>query len=169
MLILTWERAGGRASQHAPDLHLQSAYGECATGMQTGGNLTHPSGESRDIPTGTKRPRTHCSPVTHSVLAGYRLFEWGYGMGTNRHAGLIVAVKLDLCEIWQIREVASPDASVQGRGGAIRIKTAKFDLLPMGLYPPPLGDWATDRIYDWADKMVHAAPSRCCVVVVEVT
>ena len=81
--------------------------------------------------TGTKRPRTHCSPVTHSVLAGYRLFEWGHGMGrgTNRHAGLI-----DLCEIWQIREVASPDTSVQGRGGAIRIKTAKFDLLLMGLY-----------------------------------
>ena len=52
--------------------------------------------------TGTKRPRTHWSPVTHSVLAGYRLFEWGYGMGrgTNRHAGLIVAVKIDLCEIW---------------------------------------------------------------------
>ena len=64
--------------------------------------------------TGTKRPRTHCSPVTHSVLAGYRLFEWGYGMGrgTNRHAGLIVAVKIDLYEICQIREVASPDASV---------------------------------------------------------
>ena len=87
------------------------------------------------------------------------------GRGTNRHAGLIVAVKLDVCEIWQIREVASPDASVQGRGGAIRIKTAKFDLLLIGLYPPPLGDWAIDRIYDWAEKMVHAAPSRCCVVV----
>ena len=26
-------------------------------------------------------------------------------------------------------------------------------------------DWATDRIYDWADKMVNAAPSRCCIVV----
>ena len=38
MLILTWERDGGRASQHAPDLHLQPADGECATGMQTGGN-----------------------------------------------------------------------------------------------------------------------------------
>ena len=117
--------------------------------------------------TGTKRPRTHCSPVTHSVLAGYRLFEWGCGMGrgTNRHAGLLVPVKLDLCEIWQIREVASPDASVQGRGGAIRIKTAKFDLLLMGLYPPPMGDWATERKNDWADKVVNAAPSRCCIVV----
>ena len=74
--------------------------------------------------TGTKRPRVHCSPVTHSVLAGYRLFESGYGMGrgTNRHAGLIVAVKLDSCETWQIREVASPQAGVQGRGGAIRLK-----------------------------------------------
>ena len=70
--------------------------------------------------TGTKRPRAHCSPVTHSVLAGYRLFEWGYGMGrgTNRYAGLIVAVKLDMCETWQIREVASPQVGVQGRGGA---------------------------------------------------
>ena len=87
------------------------------------------------------------------------------GRGTNRHAGLIVAVKLDLCEIWQIREVASPDASVQGRGGAIRIKSAKFDLLLVVLYPPPMGDWATDRVYDSADKMVNAAPSRCCVVV----
>ena len=28
-----------------------------------------------------------------------------------------------------------------------------------------MGDWATDRIYDWADKMVNAAPSRCCIVV----
>ena len=75
-------------------------------------------------------------------LTGTKRFEWGYGMGrgTNRHAGLIVAVKIDLCEIWQIREVASPDASVQGRGGAIRIKAAKFDLLLVGLYTPPKGD-----------------------------
>ena len=36
------------------------------------------------------------------------------GRGTNRHAGLIVAVKLDICETWQIREVASPQAGVQG-------------------------------------------------------
>ena len=28
-----------------------------------------------------------------------------------------------------------------------------------------MGDWATDRMYDWADKMVNAAPSRCCIVV----
>ena len=89
----------------------------------------------------------------------------GWGRGTNRNAGLIVAVKLGLCELWQIRKVASPQAGVQGRGGAIRIKTAKLDLLLIGLYPPPLGDWATDKLYEWADKMVHAAPSRCCVVV----
>ena len=62
VLILTWERAGGRASQHAPDLHLQSAYGECATGMQTGGNLTQPSGESHDLP---DRYQT----ATHSLLS----------------------------------------------------------------------------------------------------
>ena len=48
------------------------------------------------------------------------------GRGTNRHAGLIVAVKWDICETWQIREVASPQAGVQGRGGAIRIKTSKL-------------------------------------------
>ena len=119
--------------------------------------------------TGTKRPRTHCSPVTHNVLAGYRLFEWGYGMGrgTNRHAGLIVAVKIDLCEIWQIREVASPDASVQGRGGADQngeVRSFADGALPPSP-PPPISDWATDRIYDWADKMVNAAPSRCCIVV----
>ena len=116
--------------------------------------------------TGTKRPRAHCSPVTHSVLAGYRLFEWDYGMGrgTNRHAGLIVAVKLDICETWQIREVASPQAGVQERG-AKRVKTSRLDFLLIRLYPQPLGNWATDKLYDWADKMVHAAPSRCCVVV----
>ena len=42
VLILTWERAGGRVSQHAPDLHLQHANGECATGMQTGGSFFNP-------------------------------------------------------------------------------------------------------------------------------
>ena len=118
--------------------------------------------------TGTKRPRAHSSPVTDSVLAGYRLFEWGCGMGrgTNRHAGLIVAVKLDTSETWQIREVASPQAGVEGREwGAKRVNTSKLDLLLIGLYPPPLGDWATDKLYDRADKMVQAAPSRCCVVV----
>ena len=62
------------------------------------------------------------------------------------------------------REVASPQAGVQERGGAIRLKMSKFDLSVIGLYPPPLG-WATDKLFDWADKMVHAAPSRCCVVV----
>ena len=87
------------------------------------------------------------------------------GRGTNRYAGVIVAVKLDICETWQIREVASPQAGVQGRRGAIRDKTSNLDLLLIGLYPPPLGDWATDKLHDWADKMVHAGPSRCCVVV----
>ena len=117
--------------------------------------------------TGTKRPRAHCSPVTHSVLAGYRLFEWSYGMGrgTNRHAGLIVAVKLDICEAWQIREVASPQAGVQGRGGAIRVENVEVG---------PLADWAlsfhhseTGRQTSYMSgqtKMVHAAPSRCWVV-----
>ena len=61
--------------------------------------------------------------------------------------------------------MASPQAGVKGRGGAIRVKTPKLDLLLIGLYPPPLGDWATDKLHDWADKMVHAVPSRCCVVV----
>ena len=42
---------------------------------------------------------------------------------------------------------------------------AKFDLLLIWLYPPPLGGWVTDWLYDWTDKMVHVAPSRCCVVV----
>ena len=135
MLTLTWERAGGRASKHAPDLHLQPADGECAIGMQTGGNFSHPSDEPCDLP---DRYQT----ATHSLLSRdtqcacwmqtIRVELWD-GTGTNRHAGLIVAVKIDLCEIWQIRDVASPDASVQGRGGAIRIKTAKFDLLLMGL------------------------------------
>ena len=167
VLILTWERAGGRASQNAPDLHLQPADGKCATGMQAGEILLTLQTNHVIFLTGTKRPRTHCSPVTHSVLAGYRLFEWGYGMGrgTNRHAGLIVAVKIDLCEIWQIREVASPDASVQGRGRSDQDQNGETRSFADGALPPPIGDWATDRIYDWADKMVNAAPSRCCTVV----
>ena len=36
------------------------------------------------------------------------------GRERNQHAGLVVAVKLDLCELWKIREVASPQAGVQG-------------------------------------------------------
>ena len=130
MLILTWERAGGRASQHAPDLHLQPADGECATGMQTE--------EPCDLP---DRYQT----ATHSLLSRdtqcacwiqtVRVGLWD-GTGDESTPGLIVAVKIDLCEILKIREVASPDACVQGRGGAIRIKTAKFDLLLMGLYLP---------------------------------
>ena len=80
--------------------------------------------------TGTKRPRAHCSLVTQ--CAGWiQTFRVGYvmGRGTNRHAGLTVAVKLDICETWQIREVASPQAGVQGRRGAIRVKTSKLDLM----------------------------------------
>ena len=69
-------------------------------------DLVHSSDKPRDFP---DRHQT----TTRSLLSG----------GTNRHAGLIVAVKLDICETWQIREVASPQAGVQGRGGAIRVKT----------------------------------------------
>ena len=74
------------------------------------------------------------------------------GRGTNRHAGLIVTVILDICETWKICEVASPQAGVQGREGAIRVKTSKLDLLLIGLYPPPLGGWATDKVFDLAEK-----------------
>ena len=117
--------------------------------------------------TGAKRPRTHCSPVNTVCLLDTDCLSGAMGRDGGRidTRGSLLPSSSTFAEIWQIREVASPDASVQGRGGAIRIKSAKFDLLLMGLYPPPLGDWATDRIYDWADKMVHAAPSRCCVVV----
>ena len=33
------------------------------------------------------------------------------------------------------------------------------------LYSETHGGWATDRLFDRADKMVPAAPYRCCVVV----
>ena len=52
MLILTWERASGRASQYAPDLHLQPADGD----------FTHPSDEPCDLP---DRYQT----ATHSLLS----------------------------------------------------------------------------------------------------
>ena len=51
---------------------------------------------------------------------------------------------------------------------SIPAKLLKIRVVPHGgtqKLPPALGDWATDKLYDWADKMVHAAPSRCCVVV----
>ena len=70
------------------------------------------------------------------MLAGYRLFEWGYGMGRGDKSTCrshFVAVKMDICETWQIREVASPQAGVQGRGGAIRVKNVEVG---------PLVDWA---------------------------
>ena len=106
--------------------------------MQTGRDPVHSSDKPRDV---LDRYQT----ATCSLLSGDSWCAgWiqtlggatGMGRGTNRHAGPIVAVKLDICETWQV-----------------------------GLYPPPLGGWATDKLYDWADIMVHAAPSRCCVVV----
>ena len=135
--------------------------------MQTGRDPVDSSDKPRDFP--DLYQTTTCSLFSgDSQCAGWiQTFQVGLRDGTrdNRHAGLIVAVKLYTCETWQIREVASPQAGVQGRGGETRIKTSKLGLLLIGLYPPPLGDWATDKLYDWADKMVHAAPSRRCVVV----
>ena len=112
MLILTWERAGGRASQHAPDLHLHFAYGECATGMQTGGNLTHPSGESRDLPEATHSLLSRDTVCLLDTDCSSGTTGWDGGRIDTR--GLLLPSSLTFFEIWQIREVAFPDQVCKG-------------------------------------------------------
>ena len=130
--------------------------------MQTGRDPVHSSDKPRDFP--DRVPNDHVLiALTQDADSSSGATGWDEGqIDMQSHCW-------DICETWQIREVASPQAVVQGRGGAIRVQTSKMDPLLIELHPPPLGDWATDKLYDWADKMVHAAPSRCCVMAADDT
>ena len=89
--------------------------------------------------TGTKRPRTQCSPLTHSVLAGYRLFEWGQRDGTGGRIdtrGSLLPSRLTFAKSGKSAKWASPDASVQG---AIRIKKGEARSFADGALPSTNG------------------------------
>ena len=72
--------------------------------------------------TSTKRPRAHCSPVTHGVLAGHRLFEWDMGWVEGRIGILVslwqsswVFVNFGKSEKWPLHKLV-----YKGRGGAFK-------------------------------------------------
>ena len=70
VLTLTRGRASERASQHAPDLYLQSAYCEYATRMRTGRDPGHSPSVSRDLFDRRKTATGSCRIQTGSFVSG---------------------------------------------------------------------------------------------------
>ena len=84
MVFLCFTRAGASgASQHATDMHLQSAYGEYAARMQTGRDPVHSSDKPRDFPDRCRT--TTCSLFSSdSQCAGWKqTFRVGLRDGTR--------------------------------------------------------------------------------------
>ena len=110
------------------------------------------------------------SPDAGQGMDGFRLFNWGYGNGraTNRHAGLTIGLSTSMFRASGVKQIISPPAMLQGRGGGLRIKTKKLDMLVIGIYPPPAvgphAKWASSKVFEWAGKELGRAPERCATV-----
>eukprot|EP00929_Paragymnodinium_shiwhaense_P037319 TRINITY_DN19901_c0_g1_i1.p1 TRINITY_DN19901_c0_g1~~TRINITY_DN19901_c0_g1_i1.p1 ORF type:complete len:346 (+),score=36.52 TRINITY_DN19901_c0_g1_i1:115-1152(+) len=95
-------------------------------------------------------------------------FDWGYDatkQHSNRSCGVSLCIAKRAFSDKAFHTVFSPPEALAGRGGAVRIRTAKHDILVMGLYVPPETESdkaeAADKLYEWASQVVSQMPSRC--------
>ena len=110
------------------------------------------------------------------TLPNHIWVSWGSACGshTNKSAEIDLLLNKKVFNSKSIINVFSPPASVQGRGGALRLQGSDYDVLYLGLYVPPFAGPAIARgafmkglkiLLGWADNTIKSVPSRCMPIV----
>ena len=110
--------------QAARSDEISSVYGKAHVLMLAGTRLQR------------KRHDTEC---TVTVNHAHMVFNWGYAAGafTNKSAGVQIRVRADLFRAQHIRRLWATKPCIQGRAGAVRLVSGRFDLTCIVAYFPP--------------------------------
>ena len=117
--------------------------------------------------TGTRLPWNdlEVSVVSNST---HHVYSWGYSSGklTNSHTGFQICLDKKTFGQQQVVRIYSPPQDLQGRGGALRIKTAHVDFCFIVCYFHPCSPSAYTRkvneaLWEWIDGVVSVLPARC--------
>ena len=106
------------------------------------------------------------TPIRTQRILTHTFLHWGYSKGqmTNKSAGVSIGVR----NKWYpyIYHISSPDDSIGGRAGGIRIKNGLLDCFFGGFYLPPhtghnRPNVIAKAVLRWIDKTSSALPYRC--------
>ena len=111
-------------------------------------------------------------------LKTHFIFHWGYGYGafTNRSAGVAIYCRKRRFSLNNVVEITSPPGKLQGRAGALRLRSSVFDLKLLGGYFPPMPTATTvkpvwhrtiDALAEWIDDSIAAAARTTVLVCVD--
>ena len=145
------------------------------------------AGRLIEIDKATKHAHIVCMPGTRLRCNGdykcndvklkhHIAYNFGYKPGafTNKSAGVTVLLRKDWFKSKHLRAVTLPPVALAGRGGAIRVKSGRFDLhIVIGYQAPrpqeakkiPAWEKGTKQLQEWVRKTVANTPARCTPVV----
>lgn len=120
------------------------------------------------------RQRCRDTPVTMSKVGSHHVFDWGYGKSpfVTRAAGVQLRVHTKLAKIGEVVAVHSPPDVLQGRGGAIRLRTPVADMLLVTLYVAPRYNATaeemtytkgTKALFAWLAETLALMPARTSI------
>ena len=76
------------------------------------------------------------------------IIDWGYARGApfaNRACGVRIMMRKDRHKLAHIRQIWSPPPAVQGRGGALRLKSSTHDFTVLAIYFPVRANLASEQ------------------------
>ena len=109
---------------------------------------------------------TNKFPYQTLKIGKYFGYVWGYGQGalTNKSAGVGIFFSRRI-KLQHVKEISSPESWLQGRAGAVRLKSPNMDFTAVVGYPPPDSGvrqkaQAAAETMRWIRAQVDAAPHR---------
>ena len=108
---------------------------------------------------------------TTRTVVGYTHVDFGYTVGGNKHAGVSVSLDAKLFPRQCISQIIAPSRrTIRGRVGAVRIKSAKYDVCVISAYwPPSFCSGQVRRVFEAVaeevDGIISALPQRCIPII----
>ena len=104
------------------------------------------------------------------------ILDWGYGRGahTNKAAGVQIWLRSPWFRPCHFHQIYTPPPSLRGRGGAVRLRSGRFDMLILNIYPPPRTAAANQQkvytatlksLFDWASSVLRQQPARTAIFI----
>ena len=109
--------------------------------------------------------------ITLQQTKCHTCYHWGYSTAkfTNKSAGCTIMLKKTRFKPQHNHKLYNMPKCLQGRGGAIRMKTGRHDLIVIVIYYPPRprikSEWpqytkTCKLINEWLDELLSSTPAR---------
>ncbi|CAE8582344.1 unnamed protein product [Polarella glacialis] len=110
-------------------------------------------------------------PVERQNFQRHLVYHWGVAKGrfTTKACGVTLALNRRLFGEHCIKRFYHPPPALQGRGGALRVRTRWLDCCFLGGYAPNKPNnyqerQAVDAWFNWIDDVISQLPARCVPV-----